>query len=252
MPAPATPDLGLYLEAERGPTSRHSLQINWDYPVFQTAMAQASGKTRAKAARKALERQLAFSEIAGEDRRPLLVLRECIVCNGTDDALLSQQGDNEKTLLLTRYFHCVKLPPEVLDEDHPFTKLFPGEEPPHLFVAQPDGDEFLPLTGEQSRTELWEVMGRALAEAYKKNPEGRLRDLTKCLDRLDIIDDKIEQGERRIERELEDRGPRSRKLKPMQKELQELKAERAEIKKRMQQLAQAELKKRKAEAEKAG
>ena len=86
MPAPATPDLGLYLEAERGPTSRHSLQINWDYPVFQTAMAQASGKTRAKAARKALERQLAFSEIAGEDRRPLLVLRECIVCNGTDDA----------------------------------------------------------------------------------------------------------------------------------------------------------------------
>lgn len=40
--------------------------------------------------------------IAGDDSRPLLILRGYKVCNGTDDALLNGGIDNEKTLLLGR------------------------------------------------------------------------------------------------------------------------------------------------------
>jgi len=231
----------IYLGAERGPTSRDSLLIDWDYPVFSHE-EDATGQSRAKARRQALERSLAFREIVGDDQRPLLVLRECLACNGTDDALLSRQSDNEKTMLLSRFFHCVKLPPEVTDADHPFHALFPGEEPPHLFVVRPNGEALLPLTGEQSRTELWDVMGRALRVAYADDPHDSLRDLSRCLDQLDVIDEKLAQVEKRIERELEDRGPRSRKLKKLEGELQELREERAALKTRMQVASRYELK----------
>ena len=70
----------------------------------------------AKKKRKALSREDAFKVIAGNDPRPLLVLRECKVCNGTDDALLKGGIDNERTFLLSRWFHCVKLPVDVLEE----------------------------------------------------------------------------------------------------------------------------------------
>ena len=246
------PDIGVYLTAERGPSSRRSLLIDWDYPVFVAAEAAASGLTRAKARRQALEREQAFRALAGEDRRPLLVLRECIACNGTDDALLSNQGDNEKTLLLSRYFHCVKLPPEVLADDHPFATVFGEQEPPHLFVSLPSGEGVLPLTGEQSRTELWDVMKRTLRATYAEDPHGRLRELSKCLDRFDVVDDKLERVEDRIERELEDHGPRSRKLTSLRRDEQKLKAERAELRKRVQQLSKARLKPAETERDKQG
>ena len=68
--------------------------------------------------RKALEWNAAIEALAGKDERPLLVMRECARCNKTDDALLQPGSDNEKVLFLARWFHCVRLPIDVLSLIH--------------------------------------------------------------------------------------------------------------------------------------
>jgi hypothetical protein len=76
----------------------------WDYPVYEPPKQDKEGRTVAKVARQALPADKALAFIAGDDPRPLLVMRECKVCNGTDDALLSRGNiDNEKTILLSRW-----------------------------------------------------------------------------------------------------------------------------------------------------
>jgi hypothetical protein len=64
-------------------------------------------------------------------------VRECKVCNKTDDALLRPGAQNERTILLSRWFHCVKVPVDVLQPDHPFNALFPDTKSEHLFVSAP-------------------------------------------------------------------------------------------------------------------
>ena len=63
-------------------------------------------------------------------------MRECERCKGTDHALLSRSLDNEQTVLLTHWFHCVKLPPNVLEAKHPLPNMFlrtkDGERLQHL------------------------------------------------------------------------------------------------------------------------
>ena len=108
----------------RGPSAKSYLRIEWEYPVYVPPEESAAKDTFAKKKRVALSREEAFRFIAGDDPRPLLVLRECKVCNGTDDALLKGGVDNEKTYLLSRWFHCIKLPVDVMEEDHPFHNLF--------------------------------------------------------------------------------------------------------------------------------
>ena len=123
--------------------------------------------------------------IAGEDPRPLLVLRECLTCTGTDDALLTRQTDNEKTMLMSRWFHCVKIAPGVLDEDHAFKNLFTGDAPAHLFLARADGSSRMELDGAQSRTELWGVMSALLDLEYRDKPDKALKKLYRVLDGFD-------------------------------------------------------------------
>ncbi len=182
--------------------------------------------------RRALPLPDAFARIAGDDPRPLLVLRECLSCNGTDDALLTRQEDNERTLLMSRWFHCVKLPPAVLEEDHPFHALFAGDDPGHLFVARRDGSGRVDLLGDQSRTELWGVLEGRLALEYEQQPsfESSVRALLKTLDRFDALDGEIRQLEERLDLELEGARPNARKLKKLEGELAERREELARLK----------------------
>jgi hypothetical protein len=125
---------------------------------------------------RALSAEDALAYIAGKDPRPLLVLRECKVCNGTDDALLSRANvDNEKTFLLSRWFHCVKLPVDVLLADHPFHNLFASENPEHMFLCSVDSSTRIPMESERSRTELWGAMMAVLKASYAKSPDGQIR-----------------------------------------------------------------------------
>ena len=215
--------------------------MSWQFPVF-TQKKEGDGRSVSKQARRALPADEAYAYIAAEDPRPLLILRECLTCTGTDDALLTRGADNEKTFLMSRWFHCVKLPPDVLEEDHPFHNLFAGKDPGHLFVSDANGAHRLDLTGEQSRTELWGVMSKLLAARYEKKPgyEKSLKSLLKLLDQFDTIDEKIVTVTEKIDKAIEKDGLKSRKLAKLKAELAKLEKARATTLK--QAVAVAELK----------
>lgn len=218
----------------RGKTARTLLKLKWDYPVFKEAEVKSEG-TVAKKARHALTQEEALAYIAGGDHRPLLVLRECFRCNGTDDALLSRGVDNEKTFLLSSWFHCVKLPPDVLDVNHPFHSLFAGEDPEHMFMSSYDGSDRLPLESERSRTELWGHMVKVLTSQYRKDPSVSVKEITQTLDLLDKHDLRVAELESKIGELLESDGPESKKLPKVRADLidaqQELQTVLAKIEK---------------------
>jgi hypothetical protein len=158
------------------------------------------------------------------------VLRECKVCNGTDEALLKGGIDNEKTFLLSRWFHCVKLPVDVLEEDHPFHALFMDQKAPeHLFVCSIDGSNHDPLESQTSRTELWDSMRDLLALEYKKKPDAPLKSIAKLLDKMDSVDQRIGELVDRQNEILEEDGPDSKKLPKIAKKIQAAEKERDEL-----------------------
>ncbi len=201
------------------------LKLDWNYPTYQAPQEQ-SDRSVAAPVRKALARDAALQYIAGDDPRPLLLLRECLVCNGTDKALLSEGVDNERTFLLARWFHCVKLPADVLQADHPFRSLFDGKDPEHLFLSAADGSGKVPLESERSRTELWRHMSTVLAQNYSKDITRELDGTLKLLDKLDALDVRAQQAKLDISRALEKSGPDSKRVTKAKAELEQVEKER--------------------------
>ena len=228
----------------RGPTAKGILQMQWDYPVYSEPEQADDGGTRAKRARKALSREEALAFVAGDDPRPLLVLRECKVCNGTDEALLKGGIENERTFLLARWFHCVKLPADVLEEDHPFHALFLEEQPEHLFVSSTDGSNHTPLESQTSRSELWKHMKKLLAVEYEDSPDKALKKLNRTLDKLDQADERWNELSAKRDDLLEKEGPKSRRLKKLDSQLEDVTAERTELKAELAKAFELELKAR--------
>jgi hypothetical protein len=221
----ATPGVSIpKTEHDRGVSAKAVLKLEWDYPTFKAEEKVTTGST-ARAVRRALTDEAAFRYIAGDDPRPLLVLRECEVCNGTDEALLSKGADNERTFLLSTWFHCVKLPVDVLETNHPFYELFGHDDPEHLFVAMPDGSLKVKLESQTSRTELWDAMNQVLAASYKSDPQPAVKLVQKSLDRMDVLDQKLLELRTKKNELLETEGATSKKLAKINLEIEEAKQE---------------------------
>jgi hypothetical protein len=225
---------GVY-PATRGTTARDLLKIRWDYAVA-TNEVKASAGTSVKAARAALPADEAFKRLAGKDPRPLLVVRECQMCNKTDNALLRPGMDNEKTIVLSHWFHCVKLPVDVIDPDEPFNALFPTNDAEHLFVASADGSNRIPLESDTSRPELWAAMGKVLSRSYAHDPGVAANDILKAHDKLDLLDQKLADLSKQRDGLAENAGRLDKdKLKKIDHEIEstkkELEAEKASIEK---------------------
>ena len=137
-------------------------------------------------------------------------MRECSHCNKTDDALLQPGADNEKVLFLTRWFHCVKLPVDVIHADHPFHALFPSDDAEHLFVAEPDGTTKIPLESSTSRIELCTAMSRVLIGSYAKDPTGMYKELEALADQLDGFDAHIRELKAKRSELMESHGTGSK------------------------------------------
>lgn len=233
---------GGYVTNPRGPTSRYELKIDWKFPTYVEKVESQDGRTTAVQARRALSAEEAFKYLSGDDRRPLLVLRECLQCNGTDDALMTRNADNERTLLMSRWFHCVKLPPDVLAEDHPFHVLFGDEKPGHLFFARWDGTGRKDLTGQQSRTELWGLMESYLAQDYDKGVDGSLKALLAMLDRFDRLDADLASTREELDDLIEAGDGGSRKARKLQERLAELESGKARARADAHKLSELKLK----------
>jgi hypothetical protein len=227
------------IDFRRQATAKRLLAIDWTLPVWAPDLAeqQEEGRTYGGRARTALPREEAIAAIRAEDRRPLLVVRECRMCQGTDDALLSRRLDNEKTILLTRWFRCVKLPNHVLDADHAFRKLFPDEHPPHLFLCRYDGTGVVPMSGQQSQAELWQAMTSLLAEDYTGDPEVAVKGLLRVLNEYDTVDSRESELRQRYEESLDAHGPNHSKSKSLARKLADLAKRRAAIQKTERELS---------------
>lgn len=200
--------------------------MHWDFPVYQATEEPRQDGTSVRAARTALPRAEALRCVAGTDARPLLVLRECARCNKTDDALLTPGWDNERVLFLSRWFHCVKLPIDVVQPEHPFHALFPGDESEHLFLSTRDGALKIPLESSTSRVELCSSMSKVLAAAYAKDPSPLFKELHALGDRLDVLDQHAKELEAKKAELMETAGKNGDKQK-----LAKLEAEIASTKK---------------------
>jgi hypothetical protein len=164
-------------------------------------------------------------------------------CSGTDDALLHSTEDNEKTMLMSRWFHCVKLQPDVLDEGHPFRNLFAGDNPPHLFVSRWDGQDVTPLNGAQSRRELWQVMEERLRADYERDPTRALAELFGVLAKYDLVDQKLDALRNRFDGTLEKHGPDSKKLEPIRRDIVKYEEQRKLLRTHEDEVSELELRK---------
>jgi hypothetical protein len=205
------------------------LEIEWVYPVWKPVEAPASAgdqRTVVKQTERALPLAQAYELVTDGDKRPVLILRECERCKGTDHAFLSRTLDNEQTVLLARWFRCVKLPPNVLTENHPFYNLFArskaGERVPHLFFVDPDGANKAELPGDQPQTELWKVMLSYLDRCYEESAKDALKELRQVLSQFDKIDAEEQLIKGKLDKEIEKNGPSSPKGNKLRDDLDEL------------------------------
>lgn len=157
--------------------------------------------------------------VAGNDPRPLLVLRECAYCNKTNDALLQPGEDNEKVMFLARWFHCVRMPIDVVQEDHPFHALFESNDAEHLFVVERDGTRKHPLESDTSRTELCKAMSDILADTYVKDPTPLYKGLHVYGDELDALDTQARDLASAKAKLMEARIPDRKKLAKIETEI---------------------------------
>jgi hypothetical protein len=202
--------------SEREATARRLLEWDWN-----RAFAPRTSDGPA-----VLSEDGALSALADGDPRPLLVLRECENCAGTYDAFLSREFDNERTILLGRWFHAVKLGKEVLGENDPFHALFAGKKPPHLFVATADGKTRTDLDGSQSQAKLWKAMTGVLGKSYRKDPEAAVKSMQRLLDKLDVVEYRLAELDERVLEARAQYGAEAKELQDLQADIERATAER--------------------------
>jgi hypothetical protein len=145
--------------------------------------------------------------------------------------------------VLSRWFHCVKLPVDVIQADQPFNALFPTNDAEHLFVCAVDGSNRIPLESDTSRPELWSAMGKVLAASYVKDPNATAKDILRANDKLDAIDSHITELERSRDALLENTGHMDKdKLRKVDKEIEAAKKDLDDQKKTIDRMGKLELK----------
>ncbi len=217
---------GIALTFERGATAKERLKVDWQHPVppaRKTEGTQAAGPMP-------LDDVLAL--LWENDPRPLLVLRECGDCKGSDDALLSRSLKNDKTLLLTKWFRTVRVPQHVVDPAHPFYRLFQSLSndtgTPHVFLLAHPGAEAVCFNGAQTQTQLWKGLADVLAVRYAKDANKAVKEWLAVLDTFDTIDARRFQLQEQLNEVRASEGPDSARAKKLAESLGKLKEEHDE------------------------
>lgn len=231
------------------------LRLDWHFPVA-TAFADDApkdGRTSAAMVERALPRAEAFYKVNGKgNKKPLLVLRECTLCKGTEHALFDRRLNNEKTKLLCQWFYCVKLPPKVMDAKHPFRNLFQKEKPPHVFICSPDGSNLTEFSGEQTQAALHKAMIQLIGKSYEKKPMPAVKSMLRFLSQFDKHDGMLQQYETQLQTEMLRSKPRKSALKKLQKQIAKVRKQRDTAMKRAKAVCDLKLKVIKTPAAKAG
>jgi len=162
---------------ERQWTARQLLRWEWDIAYV-----------RREEGEQPLEPEAAIVSLAERDLRPLLIVRDCHGCGLAGHELVAAEQAGERTMLLGRWFHPVKVSDDVLDKAHPFHALFEGKLPPHLVVATQDGSSVSPLPTRARQEQMWKLLAGVLRKSYRKDPDAAVKRMLQLLDEWDRHD----------------------------------------------------------------
>lgn len=217
----------------RGALSRDRLDLDWLHPVppdrgFETSAAGP------------LPLAEALDELWREDERPLLILRECRLCEGSDMPLLRRTLNNERTRLLANWFRVVRLPAHVIDNSHPFHNVFAGfgfgADLPHFFLLAHPLARPLPFTGSQTQQQLWQGLHTVLRERYQLDPVKALKRWQRLLDQFDAIEARQESWRDQLAEARAKQGPKSSRARQLRQRLEQGEAQMGVLLEREQRI----------------
>jgi hypothetical protein len=218
--APRTGGRGMALTFERGATSKDRLKVRWVHPVPPERSATETSASGPLPFQEAIDKM--WEET---DQRPLLVLRECSKCKESDEAMLFRALDNERTLLLTRWFRTVRLPSHVAETGHPFFNVFEGHGFeggwPHFFLLAHPGAKPVTFSATQTPSQLWKAMGEVIQLRYAKDHERAIKEWQSLLQTFDKVDARHRQLEDQLAEARAEGGPDSPRAKKLAEELKQ-------------------------------
>jgi len=154
-----------------------------------------------------------------DDPRPLLILRDCDGCQNKEGDLLKRTLEDERFLLATPWFHCVKLDKTALEEDHPYNKMFRGSKPAHVVVATWNGSKVLNVS-RAGQKEVWKSMQVILRSSYKKSAPTAMKGLSRLLETYDALDSR--EAELQAQLVAKEEAGKESRAKKLRKALLEL------------------------------
>ncbi|MBL8901068.1 MAG: hypothetical protein JNM84_25790 [Planctomycetes bacterium] len=193
----------------------------------------------------ALDREAALAKLTEKDQRPLVILRECEHCKGTEHALLSRTLDNERIQLLLRFFHCVKFRPNVMEPNHTFRRLFEEKAPAHLMLLSADGKQAFHFDGKQEQRDLVKAMQNLLAAEYERSADEAITETLKLMTRYDVLDLDKKALREELEAEIEKDGPRSNRARTLAAKLEKVEQKLAALRKQEAEILDLGLKREK-------
>ncbi|MCC7396857.1 MAG: hypothetical protein IT455_07285 [Planctomycetes bacterium] len=228
---PTTGARGMAIDFERGETSKQRLRIDWLHPVPPDRSGEGTAAVGPMPYLEALE------VLWGQgDDRPLLVLRECDQCQGNDYALLSRSVNNDRTMLLTKWFRTVKLPPHVTQPAHPFFNVFAEQDQkglwPHLFLLAEPGAAPVFFGGDQTPAAMARALAAVVEQRYAKSSQKALKAWLSCLDDFDALDKRKRELSEKLLEVRANEGPASEKAVKLDKQIAELTQQRAAVEER--------------------
>ena len=160
-----------------------------------------------------LKQEQAIQHLRKDDPRPLLILRDCEGCANKEGDLLKRSLMDERFILGTDWFHCVKLPHEVIEEDNVLSSLFTGKSPAHVVVATWDAKTIVPIKRASAKG-MWQGMSKVLKKDYKGSADKAVKSLQRMLVEYDKIDGRVADLELQLEaKEARGKDARARKIR---------------------------------------
>ncbi|MCR9245844.1 MAG: hypothetical protein NXI31_12500 [bacterium] len=217
---------GAVMTFARGRTSKDRLKMDWEHPV-------PAERGEGTSAAGALPLADALAQLWGDDTRPLLVLRECNLCQGSDRALLNVSLNNDRTKLLASWFRVVKLPPHVTQESHPFYNVFAGQgfegALPHFYLLSSPTSKPVAFTGRPTQGRLLASMTGIIKERYQLDPKRAIKKWLALLDKFDMLDAQRKRVKEQWREARAEKGPRSSRAKKLQAKLDKIEKDRARL-----------------------
>lgn len=145
-------------------------------------------------------RAAAIEELADGDPRPLLIYLSDHKSDAKVTRLLTAALNSERFQLASKWFHCVQVSSDVLNEGHAYHALFRGKHPARLVLASRDGKRVVPFLGTAQKKVNWSGIAGVLKKDYKKDPTSAVKAIERLLFKFDALDNRRKELQAQLAR----------------------------------------------------